>query len=623
MKNDEEKIEFSTEGISQVSLSAEPLGENRQDRGVNVEDASGKTMRTSSIMMGYNKANIVLENGEYVNAAEIEQALAEAITKQAEKRKIICKKTGKEVSVSEMVEIILEAARARGIVTLGEKSSKITNQNTATVAITGKGQQESITKGVLMLGNQGLAMPCGEYVKVDEITIALGEYMTPIPPAPPVIPPIKPPVPPVPPVITDPPTPTPQQPKKEIYKVTKIDKIKLSMLPLIMAAIISLFGNIIQPPTDIIIPDQVLNSTILNYEANEIIEKKVLETIEEAIKRAYSGINIGAFIHTYPGLQFHESSDWEFGGANGMNVFGSDIRPDGNYVIEYISIIYNGQIIKVTMKAGDNLYDVLKAVADQYGVSITDLEAKIHLTGPVAGWVDVNELLKDVLNRQVKTETTKSESIYKGTLNNYSGGTITFMTPDGPVTIVIKDKYGNFIDDGTTVIGTDGNSYEVRLELKEVQTVIEGETKTTGWDINWECNSAPLLTLSAIALAAFLTALTARRRSQEFITGQAAPIRDHEGSIFTEGNEQKVMGENTQVHTEGLDVVVSGRDVIERSNEKAILLALDEAKKNYDKKSGFVKFMNKLRHNVPKWNDILQDLNNGKIKPDDVANMFK
>ncbi|HOZ89152.1 MAG TPA: hypothetical protein PK737_02860, partial [Bacilli bacterium] len=69
--------------------------------------------------------------------------------------------------------------------------------------------------------------------------------------------------------------------------------------------------------------------------------------------------------------------------------------------------------------------------------------------------------------------------------------------------------------------------------------------------------------------------------------------------------------------------VVSGRDVIERSNEKAILLALDEAKKNYDKKSGFVKFMNKLRHNVPKWNDILQDLNNGKIKPDDVANMFK
>ena len=45
-------------------------------------DASGVTMKTSSIMMGYNKQNIQLENGEYVSYEEFRTALMESMAKE-------------------------------------------------------------------------------------------------------------------------------------------------------------------------------------------------------------------------------------------------------------------------------------------------------------------------------------------------------------------------------------------------------------------------------------------------------------------------------------------------------------------------------------------------------------
>ena len=63
------------------------------------------------------------------------------------------------------------------VIKLGEKNSKIKNQDSRTVYIKGTGIKNFKRAGILMLGNKGFKLPCGEYILEEELQKALEEYV--------------------------------------------------------------------------------------------------------------------------------------------------------------------------------------------------------------------------------------------------------------------------------------------------------------------------------------------------------------------------------------------------------------------------------------------------------------
>ena len=97
------EINPNYEGISKINLSSAPMRNNpkRDDRAVHLTDKNGNSMKTSRLMMGYNKQNIELENGDYLNIDEFMNALKQYLSEQSENTNIVAKKTGKVVSIED------------------------------------------------------------------------------------------------------------------------------------------------------------------------------------------------------------------------------------------------------------------------------------------------------------------------------------------------------------------------------------------------------------------------------------------------------------------------------------------------------------------------------------------
>ena len=193
----EEEIELMLDNVSRMTISDQPLGPGRDDRGVTVTDSTGLSKKTSSIMMGYNKQGIQLENGEYVSWEEVKTVLTDTLQLDEEDVVYICKKTGKIVEPPEIVEAIFNESIGKAYFTQ-QQTDKLPNQQAAQVALHVDGK--TYPKGLEMLGNQGLQLPSGEYVSKEEIELALQDYVRlrkgsiiapPYPPTPP-LPPIGP-----------------------------------------------------------------------------------------------------------------------------------------------------------------------------------------------------------------------------------------------------------------------------------------------------------------------------------------------------------------------------------------------------------------------------------------------
>jgi len=281
----EEEIKVSLDDVSRMEISDSPLGPGREDRGVTVRDAEGIEKKTSSIMMGYNKQGIVLENGQYVSWEEVELAINETLSNNKENTVCICKKNGKRIEPAAIVEDILERSIEKTYLTR-ETSDKISNQQAAEVSIH-EGEKE-YPKGIEMLGNNGIQLPDGKYVSRQEIELALQDYIIltgpePVitPPVEPVISPIEPVISPVQPVIppmepiqpTDEVIPQKEEPKEEIkpsrknevFKVIKRIYHEMSWVPLavgIIAEVIAGFGK-----EDVISKQEIMRkATALGYD---------------------------------------------------------------------------------------------------------------------------------------------------------------------------------------------------------------------------------------------------------------------------------------------------------------------------------------------------------------------
>lgn len=169
----EEQIEVVLGPISKLELNDSPMGPGRQDKSVNVTDSNGNTMRTGNIMLGHNKEGIPLTNGEYVSLEELKEAVSQYVSEHQEKRKIVCKKTGKSVDVSTMSDDIAKALAEEAQIHLQGPSTKVTNQDTMSYTL-GKDKKKG---GLFMLGNHGFKLSTGEYVTVEEFRKAMESYV--------------------------------------------------------------------------------------------------------------------------------------------------------------------------------------------------------------------------------------------------------------------------------------------------------------------------------------------------------------------------------------------------------------------------------------------------------------
>lgn len=337
----EEEIDLPLDEVSRISISDNPLGPGREDKGVIAKDSAGVEKKTSSIMMGYNKKGIRLETGEYVSAEELEQALDVALKTDEENIIYACRRTGKIVEVDSIMEDLLDSAMKKSYLT-HTPTEKITNQQAASVTIHDRGKE--YPKGIAMLGNDNLQLPSGDYVKEEEIIRAIEDYVIlhepekEIPITPPKIIPA--------PIVTNPqePTQTPRSttPKpnselgkeatgEESYVVIKRIFHKPSVIPALVATamiILSGFGK--TPTTDIV--EHRSNIQNLNVEAAQVQYEKEYESSEDVAKRLLGDFVTGGQVEVKEGTPYYASSDYEYGGNDQRGIFGDGLRSIGAYM---------------------------------------------------------------------------------------------------------------------------------------------------------------------------------------------------------------------------------------------------------------------------------------------------
>lgn len=499
----EEEISVSLEGLSGLGIFPSPLGSNREDKGVTISPKGNQEKRTSNIMMGYNKEGITLKDGEYVELSEFIEALEASLKEDFENKKIIQKKTGKQVDFSEAIEGIVRDAIVGS--TIGIESDYIfDNQNSVSVQINDK-SGKIFDKGSFMLGQ--IEMPNGEYVYVGDIQAALSGYILMEGPeviVPPIIPvPDEPNVPlPEEPIKEEPkPEPTKEPQKEEKHKVIKRFLKKMNHIPLIVGLGAYLMSGLSLTQQQQIIYENIDN---LDYGIVEMVESThhVYESDEDILERVRSQIKVGEEATVEAGTRYYASSDHEYGGDNTYGTFGSVLRPEGQYTVDRISVLHNEKIYEVEAEPGKDVATILTEFAQELGVDVSELEAEASLVGPVSGWVAIDNLNKD-MDRTPQVKETKvvmtESSLIKGGIDGFEGDTITV---DG-ATVTIKDAEGNLIKPGSVVKASDGREFRVASLNMEEQTLehVEDMGKKLTWSLQ-DCREELLL---ICALSAFMT----------------------------------------------------------------------------------------------------------------------
>ena len=536
----EEEIELMLDGVSRMTISSQPLGPERDDRAVTVTDSAGVSRKTSSVMMGYNKQGIQLENGDYVSWEEAEQVLSTTLQSVEKDVVYVCKKTGKVVEPAQIVEAIFEETMKQSYFTQSP-TDKITNQDASQVALHADGQ--TYPKGVEMLGNDKLQLPSGEYVSKVEIERALQEFVVlkepeivPLIPIVSKIDPIQPYIPVgseltqeteskgMPPLIPTVPEQvannTIEPSKTEKHRVIESIKQAISVIPMLVAIAVEVLAGFGQK--DVIdIQELIREAQNLSYKTSQVksIDTQY-ETAEEVAKRNYEGITTGDTIYVDSAIPYYESSDYQYGGANRMGVVGTDLGY-GDYELEGFSILDDGQIRKVEFKPGESLYSTMNAVSQDIGKTIEELEPMVHMVkvGETdAGWISADSLVSsEDKTPQIKDVNVvlNPEATYKGTIEDFQGDTITINNGKEDVTLKVKKDDGTFIGDGDIVIGSDGAQYQMTDLNVEQTDIIDIEEVKTGTKLNWSFKNITLEEhLAAAGIALVGTAASIRRKKE-------------------------------------------------------------------------------------------------------------
>ncbi|MBE6138387.1 MAG: hypothetical protein E7173_01410 [Firmicutes bacterium] len=499
----EEQIQLELSRLSQIKIGDDhSLGEHRSDKSAVVIDSTGLEQKTSSIMMGYNKNGIVLENGEYVSSTEVEQALASELSHNGEDVVYICTKTGKKLSQSDLIEAVIKHATRKHSTLSLTADSTIKNQDSARVTIHDTKSGSDYDKGIFMLGNKGIQLPNGEYVLEREIKEALEQYV----------------------ILT--PKKIPETKSPEVYEVIKRLFRKYSWIPMLIAEIIIIlkgFGY----------DDQLIDKYMTErYTSASGQVSMVHELTDEEVRRTtHQGIvqlKTGETIELDKGIGYYASSDHKYGGNDRKGVIGNSLRPEGDYNIDYFSIIHNGKIVKVVYQKGVRLEDVIRETSEELNVSIEELEAWMHAGGPVSGWISIDDVVASRVEKYGETIRTKidKENRLNGYSENFDGKTITFNNGDKEVTITVVDQDGNLLKSGAIVAGSDGEKYcidSLTLEEKEKTTTVQ---VNEGKKLNWSVHNIGLDFALATAGIGLIATIFTKRTKKETTTMTDEQIYD-------------------------------------------------------------------------------------------------
>lgn len=488
----EEAINLPLDDISKMTIFDSPMGPGREDKGVIVRDHDGVEKRTSSIMMGYNSRGIRLENGDYVSLEELERALGETLVTDEENVVYACKRSGKIVQIDDISKELFKKAMQETYLT-HTQTDKVINQQAAEVVVHDDGKE--YPKGIAMLGNNEIQLPSGEYVSEEEIRKAIQDYvMLRGPKTGPITP------------IIHTPSPEPkiekEEPtkKEEVYTVIKRIVHKASVIPVVVATtalILSGFGR--TDTTDFVETRSRVQN--VGMEATRIEQQVEFESHDDVLERLLGDFTVGEQTKIEAGVPYYASSDYEYGGNAQSGVFGEGIRQAGNYNVEGFSILKDGHIVQTEWQEGEDLYAVLEQVAKDNNTTIEALKPMLHIGGPVAGWVNVDDLIseeektpQEIAQHVVLDDSHKIE----GHIDNFEGDSITVQSENEDVTLKIKKDDGSFVQEGDIIIGSDGQEYQIQTLSVEDEEVIDYEEVKIGTRLEWSIKNITL----AEALAA-------------------------------------------------------------------------------------------------------------------------
>lgn len=555
-----EEIRVALNGLSTIALSPqekEALGEGRDDRTVYVTPQNGEEKKTSSIMMGYNKQGIELENGEYVNFDEVSEAINKELQTDEPNIVYVSKKTGKKIAKPEVIEELFKDVIAVSNGLKISEDNSIQNQNTARIAIEEYAKNKEHNKGVMMFGNEGIELPNGDYVLISEIESALENYVRMTPSE--II------------EIEDPTKgqDTKQKPKKEEkYRVIDRIKKKMTIIPIIIAIAGTLATGFNMEPT--FTTEVVQNDrTEAIYMVDELHEKSEQELIEEAVERIQD-IKTGDKIQTEEGLEYHESSTYKYGGANKSAEFGGKYREAGEYNVEYISILHDGKRVQVKYNEGESLGENLKETADRLGVSISDLESYLHIGGPVSGWVSTDDLVKfqvdkSLEDKNVILETSKNIKVEN---KDFNESTISINENGTNVDLKVVDENGNLLNPGSIVTGSNGVKYRIQDYNLEQKLDKEEKQIQTGEHLTWSIHNISSEVALLSAAASLIATKLSKRNDKKMVTLTESKINELVGNA-----RQKF--EHESEFQKAVDSLVSKRikpEIAEKANLKDALI---------------------------------------------------
>lgn len=324
---------------------------------------------TSNIMLGKNKYQTVLENTEYLSLKEVKKAIKSLLTFE-NGEEIYTRDTKERIAPEEVTERIIQNLKSRGELLIGTKNKKIRNQNTAKIFVKGMNQTDFIKKGILMLGNKGIELPCGEYINRDALEESLYDFII-------------------------------LKPKRKPLLKRKKSKKKWHLWPMALAGTMIASMGFNAPHSKKIEEEKNKSSNFQEQVIEYTKEVPILENEEQMKERVLSQIEIGKSIDVKSGTTYYAASDYQYGGDNKKGMIGAKIRPETEYTVSEFSIINEGVIQKTETQIGQNLYETIQDCETEYAPNNENTDYMLHLSSPETGWINVNEII-DLENEQPK-----------------------------------------------------------------------------------------------------------------------------------------------------------------------------------------------------------------------------
>ena len=265
--------------------------------------------------------------------------------------------------------------------------------------------------------------------------------------------------------------------KDEVVKITK--KYKSFAKGLIAAAMLAMLMSGGRIKDDI----KIENTIVENIQDNLAYNINQQISYEDAMKLIFSNLKIGDNMPLEEGMKFNTNSQMLGTSKSLGQEFNLENKLVGDYPITGISIVEtkNNEILGsiedfYEQSSKENLWNFINKTLKEKNVNLEDVEIMLHYGRTTndektrLGWINI----EDVLKEEIISNTMNNVSNYKGEIKNFTGDYITINDDDKKVNIPIKDTNGNYITNGSIVIGDNGEEYEItNLDVEEITQLIE------------------------------------------------------------------------------------------------------------------------------------------------------